>query len=95
MDGQVTARTLVCAIPKAVIVRWVNKRLEEMGKVPNGTGTFLTLSTATVFVLGAVLSEVLEFLWPFLATAGLDAVGAVSDDVGCDGVQQRIIPQLK
>ena len=33
MDGQVTARTLVCAIPKAVIVSWVNKRLEEMGKV--------------------------------------------------------------
>ena len=39
MDGQVTARTLVCAIPKAVIVRWVNKRLEEMGKVPILFGT--------------------------------------------------------
>ena len=33
MDGQVTARTLVCAIPNAVIVSWVNKRLEAMGKV--------------------------------------------------------------
>jgi len=33
MDGQVTARTLVCAIPKAVIVSWVTKRLEAMGKV--------------------------------------------------------------
>ena len=62
---------------------------------PNGTGTFLTLSTATVFVCGAVLSEVLEFLGPFLATAGFDSVGTDSDDVGCDGVQQGIIPQLK
>ncbi len=33
MDGQVTARPLICAIPKSVIVSWVNKRLEEMGKV--------------------------------------------------------------
>jgi hypothetical protein len=33
MDGQVTARTFVCAIPKAVIVSWVTKRLEKMGKV--------------------------------------------------------------
>jgi len=33
MDGQVTARTLVCAIPKAVIVSWVTMRLEKMGKV--------------------------------------------------------------
>ena len=36
MDGQVTARTLVCAIPKAVIVSWVNKRLEEVGKAGDG-----------------------------------------------------------
>ena len=33
MDGQVTAGTLVCAIPKAVIISWVKKRLEELGKV--------------------------------------------------------------
>ena len=55
----------------------------------------LTLSTATLFVFGTVLSEVLKFLWPFLAAAGFDAVRAVIDDVGCDGVQQRIIPQWK
>ena len=33
MDGQVTARTLVCAIPNSAIVGWVTKRLDEMGKV--------------------------------------------------------------
>lgn len=33
MDGQVTARTLVCAIPKAVIVSWVTRKLDAIGKV--------------------------------------------------------------
>ena len=33
MDGQDTAGTLVCAIPKPVIVGWLNRRLAEMGKV--------------------------------------------------------------
>lgn len=33
MDGQVTAGTLVGAIPKVVIVGWLNKRLAQLGEV--------------------------------------------------------------
>ena len=48
-----------------------------MHQDPNGTGTFLTHSTATVFVCGAVFSEVLELFGPLPATAGFHAVRAV------------------
>ena len=30
MDGQVTAGTLVCAIPKKAVVAWLTKRLAEL-----------------------------------------------------------------
>ena len=42
-----------------------------------------------------MFSEVLEFLGPSFAAAGFEPVGAVSDNVCGDGLQQRVVPVIQ